>query len=196
MKNIAKNPLLNVRADTSFTQRSRFFNEISYRGGAGRRNLAPPLSIWLRFLWVHVSLICCRLYAIDSVLRQFIDCGSIDNADQRPLSRSREIALTLAWVDCPSFDSRITRRYPRRALDTNANGDWRETNWLCSLAAIAISAPGASCLPGNREPTESEVGTIGYTSERDESEKTIDICCRATCWCIIKHTYRIVHSRV
>lgn len=110
------------------------------------------------FLRSHAALIRRRLYAIDSVLHQFLDCR-VSTTPINDRCRSREIVDPL---DSSEFrESRDTRGRSKRARNSSA---------------IAIPPPGRSCSPGNREPTKSEVGTIDYTLERDESENGIDIC--------------------
>lgn len=107
----------------------------------------------MRLLRVPGPLIRRRLYAIDSVLRQFLDCGVSTTPINDRRRASREI------VDLAA-EFRESRQY-RSAVRLGAKRPADDGGSL---------APGASCSPGSREPTKSEVGTIDYTLERDESE--------------------------
>lgn len=119
--------------------------------------ISPGSVSAMRFLRSHAALIRRRLYAIDSVLRQFLDYG-VSTTPINDRRRSREIVDPL---DSPEF---------RESRDTRGRMKPRETS------SDSEPAPGPSCSPGNREPTKSEVGTIDYTLERDESENGVDIC--------------------
>jgi len=112
-----------------------------------------------RLLLVYGPLIRRRLYAIDSVLRQFLDCGISttpinDRSDRRRESR-----------DC--WPSRETLSF-RESRNITSRNDYARN----APAMMDPPAPTASYSPGSREPTKSEVGTIDYTLERDESENT------------------------
>lgn len=123
-----------------------------------RPRYLPTISVSAtRFLRSHAVLIRRRLYAIDSVLRQFLDCR-VSTTPINDRRRSREIVDPL---ESPEF---------RESRDTCGCIKRRET------PSDSEPAPGRSYSPGNREPTKSEVGTIDYTLERDESENGIDIC--------------------